>query len=112
MMKRALQAAKKPDSQASTGTKLTQVLGIITPSELVTDYLGFSVPINIPSNVTAELTALLTRFLELAIQNFSRGPNILSKLFVGFPKFPQAMQEYLKPSHDRVLTHPSEATIH
>jgi len=82
MRQRALQAVNKPDSQANTGINLTQVLDIITLSELVTDYLGFCAPVNIPSNVTVELAVLLTRFLELAIQNSSRGPNILSKMFV------------------------------
>jgi hypothetical protein len=82
MRQRALQAVKKPDSQASTGINLTQVLDKITLSELVTDYFDFSVPVNIPSKVTVELTALLARFLRLAIQNSSRGPSILSKMFV------------------------------
>jgi hypothetical protein len=55
MRQHALQAVKKPDSQANTGINLTQVLDKITLSELVTDYFGFSVPIKIPSNVTVEL---------------------------------------------------------
>jgi hypothetical protein len=89
MRQRALQAVKKLDSQASTGINLTPVMDKITLSELVTDYLGFSVPINIPSNITVELTALLTRFLELAIQNSSRGPNILSKMFMDSQSSPR-----------------------
>jgi len=89
MRQRALQAVKKPDFQASTGINLTHVLAKIALSELVTDYFGFSVPINIPSNVTVELTVLLTRFLELAIQNSSRGPNILSKMFVDSQSSPR-----------------------
>jgi len=89
MRQRALQAVKKPDSQASTRINLTQVLDKITLSELVTHYFGFSVPINIPSNVTVELTALLNRFLRLAIQNSSRGPNILSKMFVDSQSSPR-----------------------
>jgi len=89
MRQHALQAIKKPDSQASTRINLMQVLDKITLSELVTDYFGFSVPINIPSNVTVELTALLTRFLEHAIQNSSRGPKILSKMFVDSQSSPR-----------------------
>jgi hypothetical protein len=51
MRQRVLQAVKKSGSQASTGINLTQVLGKITLSYLITDYFGFSVPVNIPSNV-------------------------------------------------------------
>jgi hypothetical protein len=46
------QAVKKQDSLASTRINLTKVVGKITLSVLVTDYFGFSLPINIPSNVT------------------------------------------------------------